>query len=385
MRTFLDVLNSLDPAHPEPMMEPRAISGQIQEVLGAKPSTEDDPIKAILSQRFQPNLADIGQAGSALLSTGQFTPAQSFADKRMEDYMTRMTALARAQSLASGGSGSVFAQTMDAIEQDPELSKLSMMDKIRLAQNKLGTNLTMDANGMVNTMANAPQALGQLAYGEKVGGETGTQQVKQVYEPATAGMVETSKNNADIAAAGPLATQKATGEAQGTAVKGLPQTEQNVAYSAKLLSDLVNHPGLDSSTGLSSYMPIIRGTDRADFESKRNQINGIAFLQAFSSLRGSGSISDAEGQAATRAVTRLGDPKISKPEFIKAANELYTILQNGLANQKAMSQGNFQGNENFNETALPAPTLSPRNPGMNLPGANTPLKTPSGINYRIVE
>lgn len=390
MRTFLDVINSLNPAHPEPMMEPRTISGQIQEVLGAKPSTEDDPIKALLSQRFQPNFEDssnsLNSAALSAIDPRLYGSPQAFADKRMDDYMTRMTSLARAQSLASGGSGSVFAQTMQAINDDPELTQLSMMDKIRLAQNKLGTNLTMDANGQTSAMTGAPQALGALKYGENQGGETATQEVKQAFEPTTAGLVETSKNNADIAAAGPLATVKQTGEAQGIAQRNLPTAEKNVNYSKNLLREIVTHKGASSSFGLHAYLPIIKGSDRADFNSKRNQINGIAFLQAFSDLKGSGAISDKEGESATTAITRMGDPNISEQEFKAAATELYNILETGFENQKLIAAGKFQGsapigNQNIPET-LP---VDKTNPGFNLPGANTPLKTPSGINYRVLQ
>lgn len=114
--------------------------------------------------------------------------------------------------LNGGGSGgnSVFSATMRMIDADPELSKLPTEQKIRIAQNKIGTNLTFDAQGNVTAMQGAAQGLSNLAYGEKSGGVLGTQ-------AAEAGNLG-GPSKADIAGDVKSAevTGKSTGEAQAS-------------------------------------------------------------------------------------------------------------------------------------------------------------------------
>lgn len=201
------------------------LSSRIQQLLGAKPQDQGGQIHDILAGRFQadPSFDDIGNSAIQTLQSGSYVPAQQYADKRMEDAMTKLALLARIQNGGSGGASSVFAQTMAAINADPQYAGMSTMDKIRLAQNKVGTNLTIGADGKVSDMSGAAAGLGNLAYGEKTGGETGTQQVKRAYEPGTAGLVQDSQNASNIRAAAPLAVQKeigtATGQAEGAIVK----------------------------------------------------------------------------------------------------------------------------------------------------------------------
>ena len=72
----------------------------------------------------------------------------------------------------TGGTGraTAFSATMAEIDADPELSKLPTIDKIRLAQNKLGTDITLDAStGKAKAMPGAPEARGALKGGEQAG------------------------------------------------------------------------------------------------------------------------------------------------------------------------------------------------------------------------
>jgi len=86
---------------------------------------------------------------------------------------------------AAGGSGgsSVFNQVMSAIDSDPQLRNLPTIEKIRLAQSKVGTNLTIDAaTGEVKAMEGAATGLGVLAQGT----EAGKQRAQLEGEPLTA-------------------------------------------------------------------------------------------------------------------------------------------------------------------------------------------------------
>lgn len=331
--------------------DPRTISGRIQEWLGAKKPNEQGMVGDILSQRFQPqnaisqmglqqepSLSDVSQgAVQTFFAGGKPVSGQNVSDERVKGNLEQQSILAKMQYLAKGGgSGSVFAQTMDAINSDPDLADLSMMDKIRLAQNKLGTNLTMGANGQVNDMGGAAESLGNLAHGQKLGSQNA--------------ILDTER---DITREGAIG--KAEGEKQGSAASNLPSVEQNTAYSQKILQDLVSHPGLHYAQGAASYAPLIRGTSRADFEALRRQVGGTAFLQAFQSLKGGGAISNVEGEKATEAITRIMDQSLSPDDFVKAANDLNNILNIGLQRAKGEAQGNFNQTfspDDFNQQNL---------------------------------
>lgn len=338
------------------------LSGRIQEALGAKQPDPGGQVQDILSGRFQsppPSFDDIGNSAIQTLQTGSYVPAQQYADKRMENAMTRLTALAKVQYLAKGGgSGSVFAQTMEAINSDPDLAQLSPMDKIRLAQNKVGTNLTMGANGQVSDMAGAAQGLGNLAYGEKKGGETGTQQVKQAYEPVTAGMTQNAKNEADITAAAPKAIQEKIGAGKGEAAANLnvqaatlPRLEQVVSELSALgkTATYTKAGQLVNSATRQMGAPVSQGAvDRTAYISKvSNEILPL-LRQTFGAQ-----FTEKEGQV---LMATLGDPNVSPPEkdavlksFIDQKKAQVQTLQRQVGQTPAPAQ-------NTSEQSLPTAT-----------------------------
>jgi hypothetical protein len=75
----------------------------------------------------------------------------------------------------------------------------------------------------------------------------------------------------------------------------------------------------------------IQGTQAAGFDALLEQVQGGAFLKAFSDLRGGGSITQIEGEKATTALTRIRRAQ-SEIEFVKAAREFVEILRNGVKN-----------------------------------------------------
>lgn len=211
----------VQPQQPQSLRDPKTLSGRVQEWLGAKEPVQNGVTENILSSRFQsdPSLSDASQGIVQTLSNGprgNLITGQMVADDRVKNYIDRISSLSRAEYLSKGGgSGSVFAQTMDAINNDPQLANLPMMDKIRLAQNKLGTNLTIGAAGQVSDMGGAAQGLGNLAYGEEMGTQNARVQTarplavqKGIGEAETAGSIATN-----------TAVGRAVGEAQGNNAK----------------------------------------------------------------------------------------------------------------------------------------------------------------------
>lgn len=182
----------------QPIGDPSTLSGRIQEWLGAKEPVQQGTIENILSNRGKREYGDIGEAAVQTLMSGKPVSSQSLADQRLNDSMQRMKLIedqqmqqqefglrertlaesirshkaneALYQSGVRGGSGS--STTMQVLAYlDEQFPDMDPMTKLRLAQNKLGTNLNFEADGSINPMQGAADSLGTLKYGETMGGE----------------------------------------------------------------------------------------------------------------------------------------------------------------------------------------------------------------------
>lgn len=139
------------------------------------------------------------------------------------------------------------------------------------------------------------------------------------------------------------ATGKAEGEAIGKVRGNLGKVLQTADTSIKLIDAMLTHPGRETATGLSSVIDprnYIAGTDAANFNVRRGQMEGRVFLDAFDSLRGGGQITETEGEKATKAMARL-DAAQSDAEFFAALEELKGLLE--LGKQRAIDQASGAG------------------------------------------
>jgi hypothetical protein len=93
------------------------------------------------------------------------------------------------------------------------------------------------------------------------------------------------------------------------------------------------HPGFKAAVGASSLFPTIPGSKAADFEARLDEIKGGAFLEAYNTLRGGGSITEVEGQKATQAITRMSTAQ-SEKEFIDAARDFQAVIRTGIKRSK---------------------------------------------------
>ena len=103
------------------------------------------------------------------------------------------------------------------------------------------------------------------------------------------------------------------------------------------------HPGIStvgSAIGrLGAYVPGSRG---ADFMSMYDQVKGQAFLEAVQKMRGSGAISEIEGQKAAAAITRMNTSQ-SREEFVRAAREFQNSMRRGMQDAQKRAGGLSQG------------------------------------------
>lgn len=96
------------------------------------------------------------------------------------------------------------------------------------------------------------------------------------------------------------------------------------------------HPGFEDVVG-ATWRPGARffpGTNAADFDAYLEQTEGGSFLEAYDILKGGGPIATAEGEKATRAISRM-KRSTSEKEFIKAARELRGMIEASLASADA--------------------------------------------------
>lgn len=122
------------------------------------------------------------------------------------------------------------------------------------------------------------------------------------------------------------------GTAAGQAVAGAPGDINTASTALALVDSIGNDPEVDWATGADAPLnQVLLGTSRFGFEQKVNQAKAGAFLAAIESLRGMGALSNAEGQTATQAITRL-NTGLSPKQFREALAEYRAIVERGLLN-----------------------------------------------------
>lgn len=144
--------------------------------------------------------------------------------------------------------------------------------------------------------------------------------------------------------------QTVQGELRGTAAVNLPDTIANATSALGLIDKIENHPGKWRSTGMlgGDWAWSMPGGRAKDFDIAVNQLKSKAFLDAYTQLRGSGAISDKEGQVATAAQARINQAG-SEGEFNAALKELRGVIENGI--QRAQLKA---GRTNTLSTSPPA-------------------------------
>ena len=147
---------------------------------------------------------------------------------------------------------------------------------------------------------------------------------------------------------GTVASDKAAGTAFGTAQGGvqfnMPAAKQNIDLEMANIDAIANdQTGLDQVFGNiagvpQQWLPTMPGTPKANMQERIKQVVGQNFLQAYSSLRGAGAITEQEGAKAQDAMARLGTAQ-SKDAFIQALSELKNVLQIGYSRMAGQAGG----------------------------------------------
>lgn len=181
---------------------------------------------------------------------------------------------------------------------------------------------------------------------------------------------------AKMSAAKALATELAKSDAK--ALEEGPSAIQSGEQTLALLNRMVGdpkakgaaaqpHPGFAGVVGatLMPGMRLLQGTPEADFDAMLEQLLGGAFLEAYERLKGTGQITEIEGQKATQAITRM-KRAVSEAEFMQAATEFRTALQTAL--DKANTR--LAKVRSKAELSAPSQPAAPSAPAGNFPTPN---------------
>jgi len=87
------------------------------------------------------------------------------------------------------------------------------------------------------------------------------------------------------------------------------------------VDSLLNHPGFEAAVGMSSAVPSIPGTERANFEAELESFDAALFTSAVKQMRGLGSLSDAEGKRISAAIGAIS-PRMTEEGMRKSLNTI---------------------------------------------------------------
>lgn len=157
--------------------------------------------------------------------------------------------------------------------------------------------------------------------------------------------------------------QKVLGENEGKNTAAAPADLQAGLNAKALIEELKTDPNREMGTGLSGYLLNgIPSSSGYDYQNKVDQAKSGAFLTAIQQLRGMGSLSNAEGETATKAITRM-NTSTSEEAFLDALDEYEKIIDQGIARA---------------ESRLPS-SVNSQIPSVNPTGMNT---TTTGIPWK---
>jgi soluble lytic murein transglycosylase-like protein len=116
--------------------------------------------------------------------------------------------------------------------------------------------------------------------------------------------------------------------------------KENADYLTTKIDELITDPGFKYNVGVadikgipipfgSTVAGLFPGTEATDFKARFDEIKGQQFLQGIEQLKGSGAITDREGAAAQKAISRMSLSQ-SEAEFKKAADDFQSIIKRGV-------------------------------------------------------
>lgn len=126
------------------------------------------------------------------------------------------------------------------------------------------------------------------------------------------------------------------GKNLATNQQAFPAVEAASNQLLATIDSLAQDPYLDKTLGpFNSRLPNV-SPESERVQSKKDQITGQTFLQAYNTLRGGGAITDIEGKKATESLSRLNSAQ-SPQDYRDALNEFRGIVVNALARSRTQA------------------------------------------------
>lgn len=147
--------------------------------------------------------------------------------------------------------------------------------------------------------------------------------------------------------------QKVLGETEGKNVASAPADLQAGLNAKDLITSLKTDPNREWGTGISGWLTnSIPASPGYDFQTKVDQAKSGAFATAIQQMRGLGSLSNAEGETATKAVTRM-NTATSEKAFLDALDDYEKIIDQGIDRAKGRIP-NVSNNTTQSNQPIPA-------------------------------
>tara|TARA_R110002124_G_scaffold204511_1_gene370917 strand:+ start:13770 stop:15194 length:1425 start_codon:yes stop_codon:yes gene_type:complete len=234
------------------------------------------------------------------------------------------------------------------------------------ANNRVQSTQMIGGRISVQTMANGETRVIDTATGNQLEGDAAQQAITSAEQAvasqagSVSGARSDASNQSDLTYSEQIARASARGNVLGKAeAENLASaaTDQSKAdYTISLIDDVLADDSLPSLLGaaqgrLPAGIPGVTGGQAgADLSAKLEQLQGQAFLQAFESLKGGGSITEREGGAATAAISRITNMRQSPEAYKQALTELRQIAENARARAAGYQVQEFVPNNPENKT-----------------------------------
>jgi len=210
--------------------------------------------------------------------------------------------------------------------------------EIQLAAPQIGGGTATGGQPTVPTTPTVPQAQ-PTTQAQRPAPATAAAQAQPV-APVAPGQPRPTLSQLEAQAGAQKKEAEIVAEDVGKVRANIGKIKENADYLTTKIDELITDPGFKYNVGVadikgvpipfgSTIAGMFPGTEATDFKARFDEIKGQQFLQGIEQLKGSGAISDAEGKAAQKAISRMSLSQ-SEAEFKKAADDFQGIIKRGV-------------------------------------------------------
>jgi len=257
-------------------------------------------------------------------NTGLQQMAASRIASRAEERRAAEARNATAEWLQAQGAANLASGVMSgAIPATSALGMYQVQVKAAQDPNVQSSSMLRDQSGTIIVMRDGSTKVVTVG-GQTLSGKEAEDYVRNANERAAA-------NERSIYAA------RSEGQQAGKSAGQLPGVEISAQRALGLIDLLRKDPALEEMVGpIQGRLPNVSAAAER-FQSRLDQLQGTAFLEAYNMLKGGGAITEIEGIKAERAMARL-NTAMNEKDFLEALNEFEDAIRTGVEKLKAQSQ-----------------------------------------------